>query len=156
MPEMRAERDGTVTCRYRTRLDWRAREATIGLTPDVPWSLSITGGISAVTGDLSGIRLHALDLSGGVDRLDLELPQPDGTVRIRVSGSTAQVRLVRPRGSAMRLAVSGGARDVRFDAHRSRDVHGALRLETRGAAAAPDRFEVEVSGGVETLRAEEA
>lgn len=156
VPEMRAERDGTVTCRYRTRLDWRARETTIGLSQEVPWSISITGGISAVSGDLRGVRLHAVDLSGGADQLDLELPPPDGTVRIRLSGSTARVRLVRPRGSAMRLAVSGGARDVRFGEHRSRDVHGALRLETRGAGTAPDRFEVELSGGVETLRVEEA
>lgn len=156
MPDMRSDRDGTVTCRYRSRLDWRPRTAAIALSPDVPWNVAISGGMSSLSGDLRGLRLHGLDLSGGVDELELQLPQPDGTGRIRLSGTTSKVRLVRPRGSAMRLSVSGGAREVRFGTHRSRDVHGALRLETPGAGKAPDRFEVDVSGGIDSLRVDEA
>ena len=152
---MRSDRDGTVTCRYRSRLDWRAREAGIELTPAVPWSIAISGGLSAMAGDLRGLRLHALDLGGGVDELELQLPEPDGTSRIRVSGSAGRLTLVHPRRSAVRVAISGGARDIRFGSQRTRDAHGGLRLETPGASEAPDRFEIEISGGVETLRIDE-
>jgi hypothetical protein len=155
MPEMRSDRDGTVTCRYRSRLDWRTREAGIELAPEVPWSIAMSGGLSAMTGDLRRIRLHALDMSGGVDELELRLPAPDGTSRIRISGSAAHVTLVHPQRSAMRVSISGGARDVRFGDQRTRDAHGALRLETPGASEAPDRFEVDISGGVDSLRIEE-
>jgi DNA-binding MarR family transcriptional regulator len=156
MPEMRAERDGTVTCRYRTRLDWRAREAAVELSPELPWSISVSGGLSSLTGDLSALRVDTLDVSGGVDELEVRLPRPDGTSRIRVSGSAARLTLTHPRGSAVRVAISGGVRDVQFGSQRSRDAHGGLRLETPGASRAPDRFEVEISGGVGNLRIEEA
>jgi hypothetical protein len=153
---MRAERDGTLTCRYRTRLDWRAREAAIELSHELPWSVSVSGGLSTLTGDLSALRVETFDVSGGVDELELRLPRPDGTSRIRVSGSAAHLTLVHPRGSAVRVAVSGGVRDVRFGSQRSRDAHGSLRLETPGASRAADRFEVQISGGVGNLRIEEA
>ena len=139
--------------RYRSRLDWRARHASLGLSTDVPWTIEISGGLSGLSGDLRGLRLRSLDLRGGVDELELDLPVPDGTSRIHVSGGPANVTLLHPSGR-------GGAGD-----RQGRRPRAALRLRGRcatstascgwrrpGAGAAPDRYEVEISGGVRFLR----
>ncbi len=152
VPDIRASREGTVAIRYRSRLDWRARQASLGLNPGVPWTIEIRGGLSGLSGDLRGLRLRSLDLRGGVDELELDLPQPDGTSRIHVSGSPANVTLVHPAGSAMRVSVTGGIHELRFGSRHMRDVHGQLRLETPGAGKAPDRYEVEIAGGVRYLK----
>ncbi len=152
VPDIKANREGTVAVRYRSRLDWRARQASLGLSVDVPWTIEISGGLSGLSGDLRGLRLRAFDLRGGVDELELDLPAPDGTSRIHVSGSPANVTLLHPRGSAMRATVKGGIHELRFGAKHMRDVHGELRLETPGAGAAPDRYEVEITGGVRFLK----
>jgi hypothetical protein len=152
VPDIRADRDGSVTCRYRTRLDWRARHADIGLSPAVPWEVVLSGGLSGLSGDLRGVRLRSLELRGGVDELELDLPAPDGTSRVRIAGSPANVTLVHPRASAVRALVLGGVHDLRFGGERMRQVHGELRLETPGARTAPDRYEIEIDGGVRNLR----
>jgi hypothetical protein len=152
MPDARAGRDGTVTVRYRTRLDWRQRHAEVGLSDRVPWSIAISGGLSGLSGDLRGLRLRSLELKGGVDELELDLPEPDGTSRVRIAGGPAHVSLLHPRGSAVRATVDGGVHELRFGEQRMRDVHGVLRLETPGAGRAPDRYEIELEGGVRALR----
>ena len=116
VPDIRADRAGTLTVRYRSRLDWRARQASLGLSPEVPWSIDIGGGLSGLSGDLRGLRLRSLDLRGGVDELELDLPEPDGTSRIHVTGSPANVTLLHPKGCAVRVTVSGGIHEVRFGA----------------------------------------
>ena len=152
LPDIKAGRGGGVAVRYRSRLDWRARRADVSLSPEVPWSIAIGGGLSGLSGDLRGLRVRSLDIKGGVDELELDLPAPDGTSRLHIDGTTAHITLVHPRGTAIRAVVRGGIHEVRFDAQRMRDVHGELRLETPGAAGAPDRWEIEIEDGVRSLR----
>jgi hypothetical protein len=87
-----------------------------------------------------------------VDELELDLPEPDGTSRIRIAGGPGHVVLVHPRASAVRATVSGGVHELRFGGERIRQVHGELRMETPGARSAPDRYEVDIQGGVRSLR----
>lgn len=155
VPDIRT-REGAVIVNYRRRLDWRQRDAHLSLSPVVPWSINIGGGLSAVVADLRGLRLRSLEIRGGTDRLELELPGPDGTSRVRITGGSTRVTLRHPAGTAVRLTVSGGAHGVRFGSRQLRDVHGELRLETPGATVAPDRYEIELSGGVRNLRVEPA
>ena len=152
VPDIRANREGTVAVRYRSRLDWRARHASLGLSTEVPWTIEVSGGLSGLSGDLRGMRLRSLDIRGGVDELELDLPMPDGTSRIHITGGPANVTLVHPRASAVRVTLKGGVHELRFGAKHLRDAHGQLRLETPGASAAPDRYEIEVSGGVRFLK----
>lgn len=152
MPDIRANREGTVAVRYRSRLDWRARHASLGLSPEVPWAIQIGGGLSGLSGDLRGLRLRSLDIRGGVDELELDLPMPDGTSRIHLAGGPANVTLVHPEAAAVRVALKGGVHELRFGTKHLRDVYGELRLETPGAGAAPDRYEIEISGGVRSLQ----
>jgi hypothetical protein len=152
MPDIKASRGGGVAVRYRSRLDWRARRADLSLTPEIPWSIAIGGGLSGLSGDLRGMRIRTLDVKGGVDELELDLPAPDGTSRLRIDGTSAHITLVHPRGTAVRATVRGGAHEVTFDGQRLREIHGELRLDTPGAASAPDRWEIEIEDGVRSLR----
>jgi hypothetical protein len=57
-----------------------------------------------------------------------------------------RVALLRPRGVAAGLEVSGGVSEVSVDGERIKGA-GQLSMQTPGAAAATDRYEIEVAGG---------
>lgn len=156
MPDIRAGKGGGVAVRYRSRLDPRARKAHLVLGPAVPWTIAVGGGLSGLSGDLRGLRIRSLDVSGGVDELELDLPAPEGTSRLNVSGTSAHLVLTFPRGAAVRAVVEGGAHELRFEAQRLEGAHGTVRLETPGAREAPDRWEIEIRDGVRSLRVQRA
>ncbi len=150
MPDVRT-RGGVVAVRYRRRIDWRRRGAEIGLSPAVAWDVEISGGLSSLAADIRVVRLRSVVIRGGINTVDVRLPEADGTSRFSLAGGAADVTLRHPAGSAVRLAVSGGINDATFGAERLRQVHGELRLETPDSAAAARRWEIEISGGVRTL-----
>lgn len=151
LPDVRTHRD-EVSIAYKRRLDWRQREARIGLLADVPWTIDVSGGLSTLDADLRSVRLRELAVSGSVDDVRLQLGRPDGTSRIAVSGSSRDVVVELPAGVALRLALSGGAKDIRFEREHLRNTHGTVRLETRGAQTAADRFELDLSGGAGSVK----
>jgi hypothetical protein len=145
--------DGTVTMRYRRRmLDTRSREIEARLNPSLPWSIEIDGGITDLVADLRAMPFGGLDLRGGVNHLLLRLPRPDGTVRIAIEGGSSDARVTRPAGVPVALSARGGVSRLRFDA-RKLDASGSdLRLESVGFTTAPDRYELEVGGGISDMR----
>ncbi len=153
LPDIRANREGSVAVRYRSRLDWRARHASIGLSPEVPWTIDIRGGLSGLSGDLRGLRLRSFDIRGGVDELELDLPVPDGTSRIHIAGNPAKVTLLYPAGCAVRASIKGGIHELRFGAQHTAPGPWC-RCGSRHPTldTAPDRYEVEITGGVRDLR----
>jgi DNA-binding MarR family transcriptional regulator len=150
LPEIDA-RHGEVRIRYRRRIDWRQRETRVAITPELPWSLAVSGGLSVLSADLVGIRLRQMAVQGGVGSLTLQLGDADGTSRIRIEGMSETVRINAPRGAAVRISLQGGAQEIAFGDQRLRDVQGTLRLASSSAAAAADRFEIELRGGVRSL-----
>jgi DNA-binding MarR family transcriptional regulator len=155
LPDVRTQR-GEVAVAYKRRLDWRQREARIGLLRDLPWTIDVSGGLSTLDADLRSLRVRELSVSGSVDDVRLLLGRPDGTSRIRVSGASRDVVVELPGGVALRLSVSGGAKDIRFEREHMRNAHGQVRLETREAASAADRFELELSGGARSVKVRRA
>jgi len=147
-----ATRKGEVTMAYKRRLDWRQREARVSLSRVVPWAIDVSGGLSRFEADLRHVRVHDLRIQGSVDDVTARLGVPDGTSRIRLSGSARDVVIEHPSGTAIRVSVSGGVHEIRVGREHLRDVHGSVRMVTPGAERAADRFEVEVSGGARTIR----
>jgi hypothetical protein len=137
---------------YERRLDWRQRESRIQLTPGLPWTVDVAGGLSSLDADLRQLRVRDLSVCGSVDDVRPKLGSPDGTGRMRISGGAREVVAEIPSGVALRLSVSGGAKDIRFEDEHLRNAHGQVRLETSGAGGAADRFELELSGGVPSVR----
>lgn len=150
-PDVRTA-DGAVTMRYRRRMiDTRAREIEARLAPSVPWSVEVDGGITDVEADLRGLSVEGVSIRGGANHLRLQLPRPNGTVRVSLAGGTSQATVRRPKGVPVALMVRGGAANLRFDGDRRQASGTDLRLESPGFGSVPDRYEIEVAGGAAQL-----
>ncbi len=176
IPKVRV-RDGMVTIRYgrlswfewRTQIagqlleasaHWRDDRADITLNAGVPWTIELRGAVSRLAGDLANVELAGLEATGGVSKVDLNLPQPRASVPIRISGGANDLALHRPAGAALRLRVRGGANkvtvdgqrihgrgDVVFEGHGPARGPGEVSFETRDFGARGERYEIELTGG---------
>jgi len=141
---------GTVTAQQRRRFrpfDWRAQSADFTLSTAVPWDISLRGGLWKLVADLTALRLTSLEVAGGASDIEITLPAPVGTVPVRVSGGASKVTLRRPRGTAARAEVTGGASQLQFDEQRLGAIGGRNVLASSGFAEAADRYEIRFSGG---------
>ncbi len=100
---------------------WRDDRGDIVLNSDVPWTIELRGGVSRLTGDLGALELAGLEAAGGVSKVDLNLPAPKRSCRIRVSGGANDLALHRPAGTGIRLRIRGGANKVTVD---GQQIHG--------------------------------
>jgi len=151
IPQVRL-RDGRVLVQYRgLPFDWRKRTATFGLNPTIPWTVEVLGGIQKVEADLRTVDLRRFDLTGGTERIQLELGRPTGEVPIRIVGGAKTVRVDRPRGSAIRLRVVGGSGGASMDGMRMNPRGGISTLESAGWAGERDRYDLEVVGGSRSI-----
>jgi hypothetical protein len=150
VPQVRL-RDGVVSIQYRGGLfDFRRRPARIALNPSVAWAIEFRGGASKVEASLEAIDLRGLEFSGGASKLELALGAPRGVVPLRFSGGAAEIKVSRPAGAAFQLAADGGAARIALDSQRIGGTNSA-RLESAGASGAPDRYVLEVTGGLANL-----
>ena len=117
------------------------------LNQRVPWRVEAAGGANDLRLDLSALALRGVSLRGGANQVVVQLPAPVGVVPLEVSGGASHVRLERPLGAAVNVQVRGAASQVTVD---DQSYHGFGRnigLSSGGAPAAPNRFEIDVSGG---------
>jgi len=152
LPDVRASA-GTVSVRYarRARSALSSRTAHLGLSAAVPWAIEIEGGLTDLTGSLAGIALERLEINGGANHIDLQLPPASGTTLVRVRGVVSSARLRRPAGSPASLRVIGGVSHLNFDGQRYSQV-GERRLTSNGFAGSTDRYEIEFLDGAAKLR----
>jgi DNA-binding MarR family transcriptional regulator len=152
-PTVRLEGDTVAVSypRFRLGRDWRGHRGEIALSGAVPWELVLRGGAARVTLRLDEVLVRSVELSGGVSEVSVELPRPEGTGRVRVTGGANQLAISRPDGIPARLHLTGGAARIAFDAQRLGAVGGDTRLETAGYDAAPARWDIEVTGGAAAL-----
>ena len=152
VPQVRL-RDGVVSVQYKGRFhwDWRERRADISLSDRIPWDVEIHGGASKLQGKLTSLDLRSFELVGGADSLRLTLGRPSGTVPLRFTGGTNNLRIERPAGVAARLVLSGGAAGIEFDRRKLGATGGHTTLESAGAANAADRYVIELDGGANRI-----
>jgi hypothetical protein len=135
--------------------DWLNRRserlAGVELNARIPWDIEIRGGASRLVADLRGLRLGALSVDGGASRLEVVLPAPSGTVVVVVLGGASNVAIQRPKGTAARLRVRGGATKLKFDDRRIGASGGELDLQSRNYEGATDRYDIAVTGGANNL-----
>ncbi len=123
------------------------RHVQLTLTDQVPWSIQIGGGAANLRLDLRHAQLSKLEISGGANQLDAQLPSPKGTVLISVSGGVNNVAIVAPVHSQWRVAVSGGVSAVTINGSSSGNLGGDFNQQSPGYGSAADRFDIEISGG---------
>jgi hypothetical protein len=125
----------------------RRRHVQLTLTDQVPWSIQIGGGAASLRLDLRHAQLRKLEISGGANQLNAQLPSPKGTVVISVSGGANNVTMVAPAESQWRVAVSGGVSAVTINGTSSGNLGGDFQQQSPGYGSATDRFDIEISGG---------
>ena len=150
-PQVRL-RDGRVIIQYRgLPFDWRKRKANVALTAKVPWTIDVVGGIGRVQADLREIDARAFRLTGGTERVQIELGQPNGEVPIEITGGAKTIRIERPGAAALRLRVTGGTGGIRLDGHAVGSKGGITTVDSDSWTGRGNRFAVSVVGGSKTI-----
>jgi DNA-binding MarR family transcriptional regulator len=150
-PDVRTS-DGTVTMRYRRRVvDTRSREIDAALHPSAAWAIEIENGVTDLDADMRDLAVLGISVRGGVNHFRLRLPRPSGTVRIAIAGGVSEGRLTRPTGVPVLLAADGGVSRLGFDGQTRESSGAALRVRSRGYDRVPDRYEIEIGGGLSDL-----
>jgi DNA-binding MarR family transcriptional regulator len=147
-PDVRTS-DGAVTMRYRRRMvDTRSRQIDAALNATAAWAIEIENGLTDLDADLREIAFLGLGAHGGVNHFHFRLPRPSGTVRIAIAGGVSEGRLTRPAGVPVLLVADGGVSHLSFDGQERQSTGTPLRVRSRGYDRAPDRYEVEIDGGI--------
>jgi DNA-binding MarR family transcriptional regulator len=123
----------------------------LGLSREVHWSLRLKGGVSSVDLGLSELSASSFELTGGASHLTLRLGQPRSTVPIRIKGGASDVRIIRPRGAAVKVTAHGGVSGFVIDGLKLGSFGGVARWASPDAETTSDRFEIDLSGGVSGL-----
>ena len=152
LPDVRTS-GGVVSVRYKRQAlaAFAGRQARVSLAAGIPWTIELDGGITDLTGALGAISLAAVEVNGGANHVSLELPQPSGSVPIRLGGVASSVTFKRPARVPVALTVDGGIAHLRLDGQQQRQVGGRHRFVSPGFEKAPDRYEIEVLGSASEL-----
>ena len=89
-----------------------------------------------------------------MNHFGFRLPRPSGTVRIAIDGGVSEGRLTRPAGVPV-LLIAEGVSHLDFDGRERESSGVALRVRSRGYDRAPDRYEIEIDGGISELTIDE-
>ena len=123
----------------------------ITLNTEVRWDLRVSGGVRTAVLDLSEARLGGVDLRGGATRLDLRLPRPDGTLRVRMAGGVNRFRIrTEDRTPARVLARRGAGKVTLYDVVEDGVARGQL-LASPAFERSTDRIDVDAVAGMGTL-----
>jgi hypothetical protein len=127
---------------------WGRTSAAVTLSPSVAWVIEIHGGVAHWDGDLRQLEVAAIEVRGGVSKVELRLPQPAGVVPIRVSGGVSHLTLQRPGTVPARVRIGGGASKLELDTQYLGAIGGPVRLESPDYGGGDGgRYDLEIGGG---------
>ena len=104
---------GTVTVRY--RMSVHPTRGEIELCGGIPWSIRARMGMSHVVADLEDLELTDMEISAGMSHVEMRLPRPKQSVRLRIGGGVSNVELIRPTGVPVRVQIGGGVSKLTID-----------------------------------------
>lgn len=122
----------------------------VGLTADVPLDLRVEAGASRNTLQLRRLRLRSLELRTGASETRIVLPEAAGATSIRAETGAASLILEVPDGVAARIRTRMVLGSVQVDELRFPPVAGGY--ESRDYGTATNRVDIDVQGGVGSLR----
>lgn len=133
-------------------LPWLDRRSswTVGLTPDVPLDLRVDAGASRNRLDLRDLQVRSLDLHTGASNTRIVLPRAAGATSVRAETGAASLTIEVPDGVAARIRTRVVLGSVQVDESRFSRVAGGY--ESPDYATAPNRVDIDVQGGVGSLR----
>ncbi len=121
----------------------------VGLTGEVPLDLRLDTGASRATIDLYDLLVRRLDLHSGASDTRIRLPAAAGISAVRTQTGVASLTLEIPQGVAARIR--SGMAMGRLNVDESRFPRAPGGFESPNVAAATNRVDIEVQGGVGTV-----
>jgi hypothetical protein len=122
----------------------------IGLPTDVPVALQVDSGANRTTLDLSDLRVTRLRINTGASDTMVRLPRAAGETQARVESGAASVTLEVPPGVAARVRGRMALGSTQVDEARFPQADNGW--ESPDYAAATNRVEIEIQGGVGAVR----
>lgn len=119
----------------------------LAFTRDVPLRLNVRPGVGRSVLDLSELTVTELELDGNVGQVNLTLPRR-GRAQITLDGGVGELVIGVPEGTAARIQVDAGLGGVVTD---GRFISAGRTYTTPAYAAATERIEVRVKGGIGRL-----
>jgi TetR/AcrR family tetracycline transcriptional repressor len=132
------------------------KRGEIEINPAHPWRIQVQGPTWNTLLDLRGVNLREVHLDSSASKVECLLPRPHGVVPIHISSGVIRVSLKRIPGTAVTAVIKSGAVQVNLDSFHSRVAVVDARWESPGASGAPDRYELEVSGGAVRVSLDES
>ena len=127
------------------RSDWN-----VGLPADVPLDLKLDTGASRAVLDLRDLRVRSLDLQTGASDTRVLLPKAAGITSVRAQAGAASLTIEVPAGVAARIRTRMGLGSSQIDQSRFPPSGGGY--ESPDYATAPNRVDLDISGGVGSFR----
>ncbi|GIF18224.1 hypothetical protein BJ973_008813 [Actinoplanes tereljensis] len=127
-----------------------APPVTIVLNSQVKWALKLSAGNTQTAADLTGSKLSSLELAGGANTFDLDLPRATGTLPVRITHGMSQLK-IKTNGVPVRLTMRVGAGTVIVAGSVDEDVTPGKVITSDGWADATNRVDVDSVEGIGTL-----
>ena len=132
------------------------KRGEIEINPANPWRVQVQGPTWNTLLDLRGVNLRAVQMDSSASKVECVLPPPHGAVPIHVSSGVIGVALKLVAGTAVAADIKSGAVQVRLGDYHARMAIVDTTWETPGGKAAPDRYELEISGGAVRVSLDES
>jgi hypothetical protein len=145
---------GRVELRQDTTAGWpwfdRRFAWDVGLTAELPLDLRVDGGATRTLLDLRELKLRSLELHTGASGTRVLLPRAAGATVVRAESGAAELVFEVPVGVAARIRSRMVLGSTQID--QGRFPPTALGYESLDYASAQNRVDIDVQGGVGSLR----
>lgn len=122
----------------------------VGLTREVPLSISVDAGASRSELDLRHLQLKDLRVKAGVGQMEIYFPSEGADMVADIDGGVGELTLRIPESVAARIVVDGGLGSVKVAQRFER--MGDHSYQTPGYGTAANRLDVRVDAGIGELR----
>ena len=150
----RSDGPGRVELRQDTTNGWpwfdRRYAWDVGLTGELPLDLRVDGGATRMVLDLRDLMVRNLELHTGASGTRVLLPRAAGATTVRAETGAAELILEVPVGVAARIRSRMVLGTTQID--QGRFPPTAVGHESIDYATAPNRVDIDVQGGVGSLR----
>src|SRR5512141_733950 len=122
----------------------------VGLTGELPLDLRVDGGATRMVLDLTDLKLRSLELHTGASGTRVLLPKAAGATAVRAESGAAELVFEVPVGVAARIRSRMVLGSTQID--QARFPQTAAGYESPDYASAPNRVDIDVQGGVGSLK----
>lgn len=124
------------------------------LNSAVRWTVRLTGTAAEQRIDMRGGGLAGVELAGSAAHVALDLPDPKGTVPVRLTGTVRDLRIRAGTDVPVRLRLGKGADTATLDGTEHRAVQSGTALTPPGWKSAKNRYDVKASTTVTSVLVE--